>query len=321
MIVIASLSANMLRALLKVRMDRVNAAIQNAPDDAGKVAAYRQGLSIPAGSIVLGNYQVEETELAGVPVTWISRDQYPADRVVIFLHGGGYIGGSVLYTRNSAADIARISTHRVVSVDYRLAPEFPFPAALDDVLAVYGVLLDQQVAPGNIIFIGESAGGGLAIATALALQQKQLPLPAAVVALSPWCDLTCSNITLKANTGKDVMLTADFLTMAARMYAGDADRMNPLLSPLYGNLEGFPPLLVHVAAEELLVGEILALADGMNRAGVDVQLSIYEGVWHVWQTVADLMPEARQAMDEIGRFICSHSGLQEETAPVPDTEA
>ena len=128
-------------------------------------------------------------------------------------------------------------------------------------------------------------------------------------------------MTHKANTGKDVMLTSDFLMMAARLYAGDTDRKNPLLSPLFGDFAGFPPLLVHVAAEELLLGEILALADSMNRAGVAVQLSIYEGVWHVWQTVDDLMPEARQAMDEIGRFICSHSSLQEETAPVPDTEA
>ncbi len=299
-----SLTAVVLRGLLKTRMDRVNRAVLSAGAPEEQVAVYRRELSIEIGKLVLGDYRVEDSLLGGRPATWIRHDSFPNDRATLFLHGGGYVGGSVYYSRNQAYDIAKAAGQEVVSLDYRLAPENPFPAAVDDVLAAWRDLLGQGYAPEMLTLAGFSAGGGLALAATLAIRENGLPLPGAVVGLSPWCDLTMNQITVKANNGKDIMIPAEFLALAAGLYANGQDRTNPLMSPLYGNLTGFPPLLLQVAAEELLLGEVIAFADKADKSGVAVTLEIFDGMWHVWQSLDEVVPEARAAMERIGEFIC-----------------
>ena len=294
----------MLRGLVKNKMERVNKEINEAKTAEEKVKAYRQGMSVPAGAVVFGKYDIVESELGGCPVTWLSRDFFPEDRAILYLHGGGYIGGSVLYSRNGAASLAVELGCKLAAIDYRLAPEHPWPAALDDALAAYEQMLGDGFPAEGIIVIGESAGGGLALATILAAKDKGLKLPAAVIALSPWCDLTMSNITLKANRGRDIMLTNELLTLASSLYAGDNDRTDPYISPLFGDFTGFPPLLIQVAAEELLLGEIIDIAGRASRQSAsEVQLEVYENVWHVWQTMDEIVPEARQAVEKMGAFV------------------
>lgn len=298
-----SLPAVMMHGLLKTRMKKINTAIMSAETIEERVAVYRKEMSVDISSLILGDYHAEETELAGRPATWILNEGFPEDRAILFLHGGGYIGGSVYYSRNQASDIAKTVGQKVVSLDYRLAPEDPFPAAVQDVVAAWRSLLDSGYAPEALTLAGFSAGGGLALASILAMRQYGLPLPGAVVALSPWCDLTLQQITVKANSGKDIMFPPEFLEMAAVCYANGHDRKDPLMSPLFGDLAGFPPILLQVASEELLLGEVIALADKADKSGVTVSLDIYDGMWHVWQSVDELIPESRTAMDSVGEFI------------------
>jgi len=298
-----SLPAVMLHGLLKAKMEKINRTILAAGSLEEQVAAYRRELAIEVGKLVLGDYKAREEELGGRPATWILHDAFPDDRATVFLHGGGYVGGSVTYSRNQAYDIAKAAGQKVVSVDYRLAPEYPFPAAVEDILAVWRELLERGYQPDRLTLAGYSAGGGLALAGALAIREQGLPLPGALVGLSPWCDLTLNQITVKANNGKDIMISAEFLEMAARLYAGSQDRTNPLMSPLFGDLAGLPPILLQVAAEEILLGEVIAFADKANKSGVAVSLDIYDGMWHVWQSMDELVPEARNAMERVGTFI------------------
>jgi len=292
----------MLRGLIKNRMEKINQAIQAAPDAIEKVAIYRRELIIEAGSLVSGGCQVEEDLLGDRPATWIRPEGAPPDRLLLFLHGGGYIGGSVRYSRNSASDLARACSLQLVSLDYRLAPEHAYPAAHTDVCSAFRELIDRGYQADKIIIVGESAGGGLALAATLAILAGGNVRPAAVIALSPWCDLTLHNITLDANNGKDIMLTPDFLQLAAELYAGAHDRSDPFISPLFGDYSGFPPLHVQVAAEEILLGETIDLANRARDSGVSVQLEIFDGMWHVWQTLDELIPEARTALDMISVF-------------------
>lgn len=298
-----SLPGVMLHGLIKSRMEKIKNSIQAAETNEEKVAIYRRDLTLDVGSLVLGDCKAEDSELAGRPATWITSDSFPADRMILFLHGGGYVGGSVFYSRNQAADIAKAAGRKLVSLDYRLAPEAPWPAALQDVLAAWRSLLADGYEASSISLVGFSAGGGLALASVLAMRQENLPLPGAVVGLSPWCDLTLRQITIKANSGKDIMISPEFLEVAASLYTAGHDRADPLISPLFGDLTGFPPLLLQVAAEELLLGEVIALADKADKSGVEVSLEIYDGMWHVWQSMNELLPEARSALDHVGGFI------------------
>ncbi len=304
-----SLPAVMMHGLIKARMEKINHAIMAAATIEEKVAVYRKEMAMEVGSLILGDFYAVDGELAGRPATWVVKDGLPEDKVILFLHGGGYVGGTVYHSRNQAADVARAAGQRVVSLDYRLAPENPFPAALDDVLAAYQALLDSGLKARSISLIGLSAGGGLALASILSLKQASLPLPGAVVGLSPWCDLTMRQITIQANKDKDIMISPEFLSAAAELYAAGQDRTNPLISPIFGDLTDFPPLMLQVAAEEILLGEVIAFADRAEKSGVKVHLDIFDGMWHVWQSLNEVVPEARTALDRIGSFISENTAL------------
>ena len=298
-----SLPAVMLHSLIKTRMEKVSKALDAAETIEEKIAVYRKETSLDIASLIFGDFKAEETELGGRPATWINHDSFPSDRAVIFLHGGGYIGGSVFYSRNQASDVAKATGHRVVSLEYRLAPENPYPAALEDLLAAYRELLATGLAPGAISLVGLSAGGGLAIAGVLAMKLAGLPLPGSVVGLSPWCDLTLSQITVRANRDKDIMISPELLETAAGLYTAGHERTDPLISPVFGDLTGFPPLMIQVAAEEILLGEAIEIANRAVKSGVKVNLEIFDGMWHVWQSLNELLPEARAALDKVGTFI------------------
>jgi acetyl esterase/lipase len=245
----------------------------------------------------------ESAPIEHIPAEWFI-PPHPAG-TMLYLHGGGYHFGSIRLYRELAARLAVACGARVLLPEYRLAPEHPFPAAVDDALLVYRRLLEEGHAPERIVVAGDSAGGGLSLALALALKAAGEPLPAALVCLSPWTDLTCAGETMTTCADLDAMLPADVVRHYAVSYAAGCDVRDPLISPLYGDLSGLPPLLVQVGTDEVLLSDSLRLAERARAAGTSVQLDVWPEMWHVWHLFATAVPEARQAIDAIGRFVAA----------------
>lgn len=246
--------------------------------------------------------RVEPLDMNGVPAERLSLPQ-SGTRTLLYLHGGGYCVGSSRTHRGLAAHIARAAGATVHVPDYRLAPEHPHPAALDDALAAYRWLLARGTSPAQIILGGDSAGGGLALAAAVAMRETKLPLPAALVLLSPWADLTLSGDSARTHIGRDPMLTPSILGLWSRLYLGGHPPDHPACSPLFVPLAGLPPMLIQVGSEETLLSDSQQLAEKARAAGVPVRLSLYEGLWHDFQAHAGLLREADRAITEIGDFV------------------
>lgn len=242
----------------------------------------------------------------GVPAEWIDAPGADRNRVVLYVHGGGYVIGSVASHRELTARISRASGARVLSLAYRLAPENPFPAAVDDAVAGYRYLLGQGINPHSITIAGDSAGGGLTMATLLALKQNGDPMPGAGVCLSPWVDLEGVGASMTERDALDPIVHKDGLSQMAAQYLNGADARTPLAAPLYGDLAGLPPLLIHVGTSETLFDDSIRLADKARAAGVDVTLEEWEGLFHVFQLFV-MLPEANRATDKIGAFIRQHT--------------
>ena len=238
-----------------------------------------------------------------VPGEWIIPDGTGTERIILYLHGGSYNAGSSHSHRSLAANIAHAAKGRALTIDYRLAPEHPYPAALEDALAVYQWLIEKQVKPEQITVAGDSAGGGLTIALLVALRGFDIPVPASAVVLSPWTDLSASGESWQTNANVDYVINGEKLWVAAQMYLDGTDAHNPLASPLYANLGGLPPLLIQVGSEEILLSDSTHLAEHARRADVDVTIEVWEGMQHVWHFAGGILPEARQAIDRIGEFI------------------
>ncbi len=237
---------------------------------------------------------------------WIRPVDGPKDRAILYFHGGGYISGSCPSHRRHVVKFVQGCGIGAFLFDYRLAPEHPFPAALDDALAAYQTLLAEGHLPEHIVFAGDSAGGGLVFATLLALCEHGLPLPAAAVVLSPWTDLNCTGDSLHTRASLDVFTPAGAWTVFSKAYIGSADRCHPWISPLYGDLHGLPPLLIYAAGHDVLVDDSTRFAEKARLSGVDVTLRVGEGMFHCYPALSPLFPEARQAMDEICAFIKTH---------------
>jgi len=242
-----------------------------------------------------------EVDAGGVPADWVTVDGSDADHVVLYLHGGGYVMGSRNTHRGLAGRIARAAKASVLLPEYRLAPEHPFPAAVDDATTCWRWLISQGFAPQRMAITGDSAGGGLTLATLLALKADGAPIPACAVALSPWTDLEGSGPTAEPGAVDDPMLTPDGLRVTGQQYAAGALR-HPLAAPLHGDLAGLPPLLLQVGTREVLLSDSTRFAEKARAAGVDVTLEIEEGLIHVWQMFPDV-PEAQSAVQRIGAFI------------------
>lgn len=246
--------------------------------------------------------QEEKINLENMKAEWIYSPDYTDGPIILFMHGGGYIMGSILSYRAFAARIARASKGKLLIFEYRLAPENPFPAAVEDALTAYRWLLKQKIDPGQIVFAGDSAGGGLALATLIALRDDKEPLPAAAVCLSPWTDLAITGESVYAKRKQDVMFTPDLIKKGAQLYYNRIDPKTPLVSPLYADLQGLPPLLVHAGSAELLLSDSTRLAEKAKAAGVEVRLELWEDLFHVFQLFAHFIPEGRQAIEKIGEF-------------------
>jgi epsilon-lactone hydrolase len=230
-----------------------------------------------------------------------------ADRVTLHVHGGGYCMGSPVTHRGLAGALSRTTHGPVLLPDYRLAPEDPFPAALDDVVATYHWLVDDLgVSPGRLAVTGDSAGGGLAAALLVRLRDEGRPLPACYVGMSPWVDLAATGGSMTALASVDPWLTSALVLPAGRAYAGDTPLDHPHVSPLYADLSGLPPMLVHVGSDEILLDDATRLVDRARTAGVDASLGRFDGLWHVFQAFPG-MPESRDSLREIGGFIRRHT--------------
>lgn len=245
-------------------------------------------------------------DAGGVKGEWVAVPGVEADRVILYLHGGGYVGGSPMSHRGLTGELSRAAHARVLAIDYRLAPEHVFPAASDDAIAAYTWLLGQGVSPARLAIAGDSAGGGLTVATLLALRERGLPQPAAAACLSPWVDLEGQGESLKTHAHLDPMLTPSGIPVMARHYVGEAgDVRHPLVSPIYAELGGLAPLLVQVGGFEVLLDDAVRLVDRVRAAGGAAELEVWPGMVHVWQ-IFRFLPEARRAVDRIGAFLRGH---------------
>ena len=238
----------------------------------------------------------------GIPGEWVDAREPARDALtVLYLHGGGYCTGSPRTHRALTGHLAARCAARVFAADYRLAPEHPFPAALDDALRAYRGLLRQGIAPADIVIAGDSAGGGLSVATALRLRELAQPPPRALVLFSPWVDLGLDQ--LSPPPPGEVMLTLPWVSECARAYAGPAGTAAPLVSPLNADLSGLPPTLVQVGTDELLLGDARRLRERLQEAGVAVRYQEYARRWHVFQANAGVLADADRALASVARFI------------------
>ena len=254
-------------------------------------------LPLPAGLVI------EPVKIGELYAEWLDSPGTARDRAILYLHGGGYTMGSCKSHRALAARIAVSSQAPVLNIDYRLAPENQFPAALQDTLAACEWLRDQGIAAEKIVIAGDSAGGGLAAAASVSLRDEGQPLPAGIVCISPWADLSLSGQSYQTNAEKDPMIKPDASQVHAARYTGEQDVRSPLISPVYADLSGFPPMLIQVGEDELLRSDSETLASNACRDGVPVTLDVWEGMLHVWHMYFPFMPEANTAIEKIGAFI------------------
>ena len=244
----------------------------------------------------------------GVPAEWISAPESEDRRVILYLHGGGYLFGSARTHRVMLAHLARAARARVLALDYRLAPEIPFPAPVEDSVSAYKWLLSQGIAPEMVAIGGDSAGGGLTIAAMVALRNVGEPLPAAGVCISPWADMEATGQSYTANAESDPSVSQERILKIAKVYMAGKDHRAPLASPIHADLTGLPPLLLQVGSIEVLLDDSNMLKSRAKAAGVSVEMEVWDDMPHVWHHYAPILPEARKAIGRIGEFVLEHTG-------------
>jgi monoterpene epsilon-lactone hydrolase len=250
--------------------------------------------------------EIEETD-DPVKGEWVwPRHGETTSRVLYYLHGGGYVSGSAKGHRPITATLAQRLQARSFALDYRLAPEFRFPAALDDAVAGYRWLISTGIEPRMISVAGDSAGGGLALALAMKLRDLGEPLPSSVVSLSPWTDMAGTGKSIMANWKRDPFFVPEDVERYAHIYLGLQSRQTPLASPLYGDFSGLPPLLIHVGASEMLLDDARGVHAKAIAAGVSSELRLFKGMPHVWHLLTPFVPEAPTALREVAEFISRH---------------
>lgn len=250
-----------------------------------------------------GKVQCEPVVANGVPAEWIIPSAVQPGRVILFIHGGSFNSGSIVSHRTLAGNVALASKARALLIGYRLAPEHPFPAAVEDTLASYEWLLAQGIAPGQIVVTGDSAGGTLALNLLIHLRDHDQPLPAAAVCLSPAPDLTFSGESWAYNFKKDLMLDEGKERRSIEIYLREGDPRSPLASPSFADLHGLPPLLIQIGSHELLLSDAERFAGKAKAAGVDVTLEVWQHMQHEWQFAAKFLPEGKQAISRVGAFV------------------
>ncbi|MDC0093913.1 alpha/beta hydrolase [Alphaproteobacteria bacterium] len=241
--------------------------------------------------------------LAGnIYAEWVTCGDVDTDKVFMFIHGGGYYRGSVVASRATVARISAVSKVRCLSIEYRLAPEHPFPAAIDDTYTAYNWLIKEGLKPKNIIVSGQSAGGGLCLALLLKIKDSKGIQPRGAVALSPWTDLSQSGKTMITNANNDPVISKKYLDRMAGLYLSKTPNISPLASPLYGSLSGLPTILVQVGSNETLLDDSKRFVEKAKEAKVDVQIEIWKEMFHGWHGSAHVLKDAEKAIESIGVF-------------------
>jgi monoterpene epsilon-lactone hydrolase len=253
-----------------------------------------------------GNVRWRALRLAGVAAECYEPGAGQADVSVLFLHGGGYTSGAVAESREFLGRLVRATNARIIGVEYRLAPRHPFPAAVDDAVAAYMAMLDGEDRPRTPVMVGMSAGAGLAVATTLRLRDAGAPLPAAIACLCPWADLALDGPSCGDNAAWDWCIR-DELAAQAAAYLGAASPREPLASPIHAELRGLPPMLVQAGGAEILLDDARRLAARARADGVQVDLQIWDDMFHAWQLYPDLIPQGQQAIQAIARFVQAHT--------------
>ena len=251
------------------------------------------------------NTKFKRVSVGNIDAEWIICGKFETDKIFMFMHGGGYYRGSIASTRATVARISAEAKVRCLSIEYRLAPEYPFPAAIDDTYTAYNWLLKEGVKSKNIIVSGQSAGGGLCLALLLKLKENFFSQPRGAVALSPWTDLTQSGKTMKTNADIDPVISKKYLDRMANLYLAKTPNTTPLASPLYGELSGLPPLLVQVGSAETMLDDSRRFAKKAKEAKVDVQIEVYKDMFHGWHGSAHILKDGEKAIKNIGLF-CRH---------------
>ncbi|MGO9452040.1 MAG: alpha/beta hydrolase [Candidatus Binataceae bacterium] len=268
----------------------------------------RAGFEMIAGMFpVEADIKCEPLNVSGVKSECVSAPDADAGRAILYLHGGGYVIGSINTHRSLAGRLSRAAKARVLLIDYRLAPENPHPAAVDDALAAYRWMLQQGLKPSRIAVAGDSAGGGLTMATLVAIRDAKLPLPAAGVPMSPWVDLEGIGESMTSKAAADPIVQKSGLLNMAAAYLNGQNPRTPLAAPLYADLAGLPPLLIQVGTAETLLDDASRLAERAKKAGVNVTYEPWENMIHVWQLFAPMLDEGQQAIDKVGAFVRKHA--------------
>ena len=249
---------------------------------------------------------VTAATLGGVPTAEVTVDGIDTRHVVLYFHGGVYVIGDAFLAAELASQVGRRTQAKVISVDYRLAPEHPYPAAVDDALAAYDALLHNGTAPSDIAFAGESAGGGLAIATVVNARDHGLPLPAAAFVMSPYADLTLAGTTMETKREADPLMSREALESRVTDYTQGQDAALGLISPIFADLSGLPPLIIQAGSHEVLLDDAVRLARQAATADVEVTLDITPGVPHVFQAYYPILDEAAAALDRAGQLLSAH---------------
>jgi len=247
------------------------------------------------------SFSITSVDANGVDAFWMDND---SENVLLYIHGGAYVYGSPLQPQPFAVSALSESNLNILTIDYRMVPEHPFPAGLDDSKAAYRYLLEQGFSPEKIVVSGDSAGGGLTLGTMLALRDEGEQLPAALALMAPWSDLSLSGDSYNSLKNEDRILSRDTLSWPAELYVGDDSYQNPYISPINGNFEDFPPVLIQVGNREVFLSEGAMVAQKMKSDGVDVNLEVWECMWHIFQ--ANPIPEAKDALTNMAMFFDKH---------------
>jgi acetyl esterase/lipase len=254
---------------------------------------------------------VTAAELGGVPTAEITVDGVEPRHVVLYFHAGVYAMGDAFLAADLASQVGRRTRAKVISVDYRLAPEHPYPAAVDDALAAYEALLQNGTAPSDIVLAGESAGGGLAVITMVNARDHGLPLPAAALAMSPYADLTLAGTSMDTKSEVDPLMSRAGLQPRVTDYTSGQDAALGLISPIFADLSGLPPLVIQAGSHEVLLDDAVRLAQQAANADVEVTLDITPGVPHVFQAYYPMLDEATAALDRAGQLLTAHLAAAE----------
>lgn len=281
-----------LEAMLRARPSSLSNEQRRAAYDA-------QGDVFPSAADI----GVEQVSANGVPAEWTRTPTASESEVILYLHGGGYAWGSLKSHRHLASELGRAAAMRTLALDYRRAPEFPFPHALDDAVSGYRFLLECGVTPHRIAVAGDSAGAGLAVALLVRLKEMGLSQPACAALFSPWVDMTVSANSYRVNASRDPVLNREMMDFLAGQYLGERPRDTPLASPIFADLGGVAPLRIFVGAAEALVDDALGLARAAGLADVSVRLEIWPRMFHIWPSYHQVLAQGRQALNRAGRML------------------